>query len=245
MNDSPSDLLSPLSEEEVDWLDDFLLSIDADDSVLNFSELDGFLTAAVSGPEMIVPSEWVDVIWGGSANQPELEGEHTFEHVFSLMLRHMNVISTVLMNAPEEYGPFFLVSAHDENVLIVDEWCRGYLKGVALRAEAWESGMGELGDALDLMALFVTEPGWKQLDQMSVDEVTLLKHQITPAVCEIFAYWLDLRSDTTFDDENADAFSESLLELEEPFVRSEPKVGRNEPCPCGSGKKYKKCCGLH
>jgi len=29
----------------------------------------------------------------------------------------------------------------------------------------------------------------------------------------------------------------------EPEVRSEPKVGRNDPCPCGSGKKYKKCCG--
>ena len=26
------------------------------------------------------------------------------------------------------------------------------------------------------------------------------------------------------------------------FVRTSPKVGRNEPCPCGSGKKYKKCC---
>lgn len=26
-------------------------------------------------------------------------------------------------------------------------------------------------------------------------------------------------------------------------VRDTPKVGRNEPCPCGSGKKYKKCCG--
>jgi SEC-C motif-containing protein len=26
-------------------------------------------------------------------------------------------------------------------------------------------------------------------------------------------------------------------------VRSQPKVGRNDPCPCGSGKKYKKCCG--
>jgi SEC-C motif-containing protein len=26
------------------------------------------------------------------------------------------------------------------------------------------------------------------------------------------------------------------------FVRQEPKIGRNEPCPCGSGKKYKKCC---
>jgi len=27
------------------------------------------------------------------------------------------------------------------------------------------------------------------------------------------------------------------------YIRSTPKVGRNEPCPCGSGKKYKKCCG--
>ena len=30
---------------------------------------------------------------------------------------------------------------------------------------------------------------------------------------------------------------------EEPYVRMQPKVGRNDPCPCGSGKKYKKCCG--
>lgn len=28
-----------------------------------------------------------------------------------------------------------------------------------------------------------------------------------------------------------------------PYVREEPKVGRNDPCPCGSGKKHKKCCG--
>ncbi len=28
-----------------------------------------------------------------------------------------------------------------------------------------------------------------------------------------------------------------------PVTRSAPKVGRNDPCPCGSGKKYKKCCG--
>ena len=28
-----------------------------------------------------------------------------------------------------------------------------------------------------------------------------------------------------------------------PFVRSKPKIKRNDLCPCGSGKKYKKCCG--
>jgi uncharacterized protein YecA (UPF0149 family) len=30
--------------------------------------------------------------------------------------------------------------------------------------------------------------------------------------------------------------------LDQPYVRTTPKIGRNEPCPCGSGKKYKKCC---
>ena len=29
---------------------------------------------------------------------------------------------------------------------------------------------------------------------------------------------------------------------QKPMRREEPKVGRNEPCPCGSGKKFKKCC---
>ncbi|WP_084591481.1 SEC-C metal-binding domain-containing protein [Gilvimarinus agarilyticus] len=30
----------------------------------------------------------------------------------------------------------------------------------------------------------------------------------------------------------------------EPLMRDTPKVGRNDPCPCGNGKKFKKCCGM-
>lgn len=44
------------------------------------------------------------------------------------------------------------------------------------------------------------------------------------------------------DDFNEDWYDEDW-EAQEPFMREEPKVGRNDPCPCGSGKKYKKCCG--
>jgi uncharacterized protein YecA (UPF0149 family) len=33
------------------------------------------------------------------------------------------------------------------------------------------------------------------------------------------------------------------MKLELPVRREAPKVGRNEPCPCGSGKKFKSCCG--
>ena len=38
-------------------------------------------------------------------------------------------------------------------------------------------------------------------------------------------------------------FIDGEIEKKKPFQREEPKVGRNDPCPCGSGKKYKKCCG--
>jgi hypothetical protein len=36
----------------------------------------------------------------------------------------------------------------------------------------------------------------------------------------------------------------STVEKTETFVKTGPDVGRNDPCPCGSGKKYKKCCGV-
>lgn len=42
-------------------------------------------------------------------------------------------------------------------------------------------------------------------------------------------------------------WDEDVLEMLKPeiptFVREQPKIGRNDLCPCGSGKKYKKCCG--
>jgi SEC-C motif domain protein len=37
-------------------------------------------------------------------------------------------------------------------------------------------------------------------------------------------------------------FADSHM-VNQPFRRDQPKIGRNDPCPCGSGKKYKKCCG--
>ncbi|MGB2115348.1 MAG: preprotein translocase subunit SecA [Porticoccaceae bacterium] len=40
-----------------------------------------------------------------------------------------------------------------------------------------------------------------------------------------------------------DADDKNSTETSQPVVRSTPKVGRNSPCPCGSGKKYKQCCG--
>ena len=43
---------------------------------------------------------------------------------------------------------------------------------------------------------------------------------------------------------SSDVVSETIAQIAQPVRRSIPKVGRNDPCPCGSGKKYKNCCGV-
>ena len=48
---------------------------------------------------------------------------------------------------------------------------------------------------------------------------------------------------STSADAGAEAAMNAALTSATTMVRETPKVGRNDPCPCGSGKKYKKCCG--
>lgn len=65
------------------------------------------------------------------------------------------------------------------------------------------------------------------------------------AIAQRQARWQEEdRLQTEQDDPEKHPLDHDLLDLlpVEPIVRSGPKIGRNDPCPCGSGKKYKKCC---
>jgi preprotein translocase subunit SecA len=53
----------------------------------------------------------------------------------------------------------------------------------------------------------------------------------------------DLQHEETPQNVNYSSSEEKKKPVKQPSRRSEPKVGRNDPCPCGSGKKHKKCCG--
>ena len=62
---------TPSGPIDLDALDDYLMSDHAPDDSMGLSDLDGFLTGVVVGPELILPSEWLPVIWGGA--EPEFE----------------------------------------------------------------------------------------------------------------------------------------------------------------------------
>lgn len=141
------DIFEPLSEDELDWLDHFLLyRIDddadcegKDEGVLSISELDGLLTAVVSGPVPVPPSRWMPQVWGDFP--PVWEDEREVEQVMSLLMSHMNSIAGLLMQQPDDFDPMFEQRiVDDKTYTIVDEWCEGYMRGVALASGAWDHG---------------------------------------------------------------------------------------------------------
>ena len=229
-------LFKSLNDEETDLLDRFLLDrIDEDadtegkdEGLLGISELDGFFAALVSGPALILPSRWLPVVWGDF--EPTWDGADDFEVIVSLMMRHMNGIAATLMEQPQDFEPMFLEREVEGKIYtIVDEWCEGYLRGVALTADEWNAGGQLMAILLTPIRAFTGETEWRAHD-LTDAETEHIRNAITPNVREIHAYWLARR------DEHAPASA--------PAHRTEPRVGRNDPCPCGSGKKYKKCC-LH
>ena len=65
---------------DLDALDDYLMSDLAPDESMGLSDLDGFLTGVVVGPESILPSEWLPVIWGGE--EPEFQTDAEMQKAF-------------------------------------------------------------------------------------------------------------------------------------------------------------------
>ena len=227
-------MFEPLDEDELGWLDDFLLlRIDEDadfegkdEGVLNVSELDGLMTAVVSGPVMIQPSQWIPQVWGDFP--PSWYDEQEFQLVMSLFMRHMNSIAGLLTEQSEDFEPMFNEHIVDgKTYTIVDEWCEGYMRGVMMASEQWEQESIEMQILLAPIKAFQGEQTFIADEKFSEQNIQNLRQAIPPNAREIHAFWLARRT--------PDATVAT-------FRRDEPKIGRNDPCPCGSGKKYKKCC---
>ncbi len=227
---------TPLEDWEMDELDRFLLqrspegvAEEEDDGLLGLSELDGFFTAILSGPETIPPSEWLPAVWGSS--EPAWESEQGFENIYQLMIRHYNNVADALMQPGFEFEPVFNESELDgERFLVVNDWCLGYMRGVSLSADAWDRGGDELFDLLQPIMLFSDEPGLELLDTLDQEQIEDLQAAIPGVAQEIQRFWLSRRQ------------FPSMLTGDR--IEAELTLGPDDPCPCGSGKPFRKCC-LH
>jgi len=99
-------LTTPLSDEELEELDQFLLSEAVSDEAMLLDTLDGYLTAIVIGPATILPSQWLPGIWGESEDDaPEYESMEQAQRILELVMRHMNGIIWTLQYDADAFDP--------------------------------------------------------------------------------------------------------------------------------------------
>ena len=220
-----------LTAAEIAILDDFLSSDSIADTSMDFAALEGYLTAIAIGPRMVRPSEWIPWIWDmdGAENAPEFSGEREANRIMTLIFRHYNMIAGAFNTAPESFEPIF----REGHRWGAAEWCEGFLAGFQFAEREWALlQVGQPTWFTPFMRLGTFE-GIEMTDDQGDAEKWM--NEIKPSVLKLHGYWSQYEK---LDPATPDRASNVV-----PFVRAEPKIGRNDPCPCGSGKKYKKCCG--
>jgi uncharacterized protein len=222
-------LNEPLSDREITELDEFLTSDATPEECMDIVALDGFLTALLIGPGLVPPSVWLETIWGKS--EPRFDSSAQAQRLISLIMRRFNAIGGIF-EEPPEFAPILYEREIEGKVYrIAEDWCWGFLTGLRLAAEAWQPLL-EDQDHRQLLLPIITlgsEEGWKLLeadtDPEAAEEAALA--DLESSVVAISRYWR----------------GQWKAAVQEAAIRPRSlRVRRNEPCPCGSGRKYKRCC---
>ena len=227
------DPFAPLTDAELSELDHFLIfEVDADE-VMTIDMLDGFLHAIAAGPTTIHPKQWLPKVWGLDTFMPPMESINRLNQVMSLIMRHYNSIIAGLESEQPEMTAVWVIQEYRGKTYDQGEgWAYGFLEGMRLCWDDWKPML----DTAEGKAWF-RPIGLLGEDDFSSDQDELTKtparrakitDQIPEAVMAMHFYWLPYR----------------VAVHERQGAKSlERKVGRNERCPCGSGEKFKRCCG--
>jgi uncharacterized protein len=224
-------MLKKLSMKDYLFIQDYITNnISANKRI---ESIHGFMTAIICSPSLIKPSEWMGYIFEDeNGEEHDFKSEKTAKEIIEIIMSMYNDIAHNINET--KFKPLLSI---DKNEITPDDaklWCKGFLEGLSL----WDEDFKELiqdENFIDIIIpmLLLNNPdvffkeAQNDLGNLSEEEKNKLKNAALDTLAECA---IDLRYYFIEDDPNA---KDTIKE----------KIGRNEPCPCGSGKKYKKCCG--
>ena len=228
-----------LTEADLDRLAAFLASEASPANAMNLAQLEGFLTAIVIGPNVVPPSAWLPWLWDAENGEdaPAFESMAQAQEVLGLVIGFMNRIADAFVQEPAAFQPIFLRDAR----WTPEDWCAGFLQAtLTFDSLAWAqlwaadaaqhpSGSDHAGRVTPFIRL--GDDDGRAVTRRLGDAQRWVD-ALVPALAAIHAHWLAERQPAVASAPRG------------PQRREAPKVGRNDPCPCGSGRKFKKCCGL-
>ncbi len=222
-----------LTDAELARLGDFLKGCKSG-KAMNLEELDGFFAALIAGPQTVMPSEYYSEVFGGEMSDAcEFRSLDEAKEILGLLMRHWNTIAGTLFKK-EVYVPLLLKG--EDGVPHGNDWARGFMRGMHMRHDGWAELVNDEehgGCLIPVMMLYHEHDEDPEMRPKPISPERREKAIVHMAAGLLIAYQYFRPQ------------REALGEIgfgREP-QRNTPKIGRNEPCPCGSGKKYKKCCG--
>ena len=231
------------TDEELDRLEAMLNGIPVEWEGMSLAELDGYVAGLIVCPEMILPSEWLSGVWG---DEGVFEDVEEARKIIEAVMGHYNRVASNLANDPESYAPILeIVVASDE--VMWEAWIDGFERAMRLRADAWEeivrSDDEEAAAAVN-MTLTMNElhDCQSDLSDKAADELDRMVPNMIPSMVRCLNAWTKstgVKVGTPVSATRGDWFGIDDVPA------SGRKVGRNEPCLCGSGRKYKRCCGAN
>jgi uncharacterized protein len=222
-----------------------LLSEIEGDEVFNIEQLHGMLTAVIIGPEMVMPSVWLPFVFNSKGEMPEFKSQNQAQNLMGLIMEFYNDTIHEL-DRKDAFIPYIGGETKNGKTVIDPEpWCEAFLEGMRFCGDYYEEyAKDEDSDLNHLLVPFIYfgDPDEKEYiiehtrkharKKKDMDEELL--GIIPGAVKELRDFWRENKPSTLPPKPNIIPFAPRL---------KDPKTGRNDACPCGSGKKYKKCCG--
>jgi uncharacterized protein len=189
----------------------------------------GFFSALVAGP-IVTPTKWL---------QRFLSAEHDSIDELNASARSImnayNAVADRLLGQRERFGDATLTFARkDADGTALVDWHRGFLDAMDLSPDEWTELLSHFDrkDILSPLAIIAQCSEDPSKREWLADQT--LRENIGASLGVMTARLWEAYRDEPMTE----------LEFQEPAPRrAEAQVGRNEPCPCGSGKKYKRCCG--
>ena len=228
-----------------DDLEAVLDALPQDGLPLGLSELNGFLTGVLLNPDQIIPSQWIPAIWGDNPQQT-FASLSDAQNTINLIMDHYNTIAKMLSDGPQ-YEAVLAYDVNGPDETLWEHWVEGFMKSIALSPGAWEiltpDNDEEANASLEfILTLNEVAENTSVFPDHQVDEIDERAPDLIPiCVAELNRFSKDQRtiSAPTTEDFSIDSYTNNVV----PFVGR--KQGRNDLCKCGSGRKYKHCCGVN
>jgi uncharacterized protein len=241
----------PLTDDEIALFAALLEDLsDRTEQGLSLEHVDGFISALICSPRLIMPSEYFPVLFG-EKGLAIFSDEHEINTFMSLYNRRWNQVARAL-NAPidnladpaaleplimdwdgllQELPPDERASLEAENLpQFASVWAAGFLQVIDVWEADWNLPTDSKDEAfvdemLDPFFVLITPEEDLTPDERNTSRDEVVAMAIWSAY-ELRDFWRDRGS----------------VSSRTP-VRKVAEPGRNDPCPCGSGKKFKLCCG--